>query len=285
MKPFKHLALFAKQQDTRVMQTLSAVYAHLQQQNYEVLLHQSAAHYLQISAHADNQICQQADAALVIGGDGSFLGAARLLAPHNVPLIGISLGRLGFLVDVAGDNPLPALDAILNGEFQQEQRSMLHADIYREQELLVSAIALNEVVLRVKDLVRMIEFETAVNDKFLNIQRADGMIVSTATGSTAYALSAGGPLLSPDTHAMLLLPICSHTFSSRPIVIDVSSKIRLALHRDNRHPAQLVCDGQVSFDIQLNDTINIASSEHRLTLLHPNDYDYFALVREKLGWG
>ena len=285
MVKFTRIGLFAKKHDDKVSSTVQAVYARLGAQATEVLVHKSAAAYLSdVDAVSSNVIGEKCAAAVVVGGDGSLLGAARKLAGYPVSLVGINLGRLGFLVDVSPGDELAQLDAILDGKYKQESRFLLQTQVIRKEEICFEDKALNDVVLRIKDVVRMIEFETYVDGRFVNLQRADGMIAASPTGSTAYALSAGGPVLHPSLQAIVLLAICSHTFSNRPIVIGNDSVVELRVCDQNPETAHLVCDGQVNFDVYPGDRILIKRNPETITLLHPEDYDYFTLLREKLHW-
>jgi len=283
---FRNVGLIAKQGEARVADTVRLISARLSALDVRVYLDATAAQLLDTAtACSTKDIGDHCEVAIVIGGDGSLLGAARALAPYQIPLIGVNLGRLGFLVDVPPDDDLCVLEAMLGGEHITEHRFLLRAELWRDKRRIFRERALNDVVLRIRELVRLIEFETHINGRFVSLQRADGMIAASPTGSTAYSLSCGGPVLTPDMQAILLLPICSHTFSSRPIVLSADSIVELVLRDDNREAAQLVCDGQVSFPLENGDVIRIRRSHEGVTLLHPTSYNFYGLLREKLGWG
>jgi NAD+ kinase len=220
------------------------------------------------------------DLIIVVGGDGTLLHTARELAPTDVPLLGINLGRLGFLVDISPDHLEGRLDQILAGEYHADTRAMLNvtSDGIRGR-------AVNDVVVHKWNSVRMIELETYIDGQFVNAQRSDGVIVSTPTGSTAYALSGGGPLVHPALDVLLIVPICPHTLSNRPIVVGGDSEIELRI-RDYEHElVRLTCDGQINLPLAEGQAIHIRRSRHRLKLLHPRGYDHYSILRAKLGWG
>ena len=213
-----------------------------------------------------------------------MLNAARSLADKNVPLIGINIGRLGFLADVSPDEIDTVLDDILSGKHIKEERFLLEAKVTRNNKVLFSGDAFNDVVVHVRDVARMIEFETRINGQFVNHQRADGLIISTPTGSTAYALSSGGPILQSNLDAIALVPICPHTLSSRPLVINSNAEVELVISETNQAIAQVTCDGQTSFDVENGDRISIKRKQHTITLLHPQGLNNFDILRAKLHW-
>lgn len=287
MLRFRTIGLIAKTDDDgQVAQTLDLIRRFLLDKGLNVVLDPSARCVLGSRASdRDGTIDSECDLAIVVGGDGTLLTAARALAAAGVPIIGVNLGRLGFLVDVSPDVVLERLEEILAGEFREERRFLIRAEIVRNGRLIQSAVALNDVVMRIKNVVRMIEFETWIDGAFVNIQRADGMVLSTPTGSTAYALSGGGPILHPSLAALLLLPICPHTLSSRPIVVDATSRVEIRICSGIREMGQVVSDGQSNIDVAAGDILRIERLPHHIQLIHPASYDYFAILREKLRWG
>ena len=221
-----------------------------------------------------------------MGGDGTLLNAARNLVDSNVPLLGVNLGRLGFLVDVSPDEITKRMHEILNGKFEEEHRILLNTTIHRHEGGANSiGDALNDVVIHKWEVARMIETETYINGKFVNNMRSDGLIVSTPTGSTAYALSAGGPILEPDMQAMIIVPICPHTMSYRPIVIDGDSKIEIYVRKNPHSHAQVTCDGQINLGVVSGDKISIRKKDKFVRLIHPCKHDHYHILREKLHWG
>lgn len=233
-----------------------------------------------IGASAGAQGCQLA---VVLGGDGTLLAAARALAPLDVPLLGVNLGRLGFLVDLSPAQALTSLGAILDGQHCMEERLVLDGTVTRGGQVLAGGTALNEVAVHKWDSLRAIELETRIAGRLLYRQRADGLIVSTPTGSTAYALSAGGPILYPDLRTLLVVPVCQHTLGIRPVVVGVQP-VTVTL-TDTRHAqARAVWDGHHSVALRGGDVIEIKARPRPLRLMHPQGYDYFELLRSKLHW-
>ena len=215
-----------------------------------------------------------------MGGDGTMLSVARSLSKAHVPLIGINRGRFGFLTDLRAEDMLVQIDRILAGDYIKESRMLLSAEVTRQNEVVFSSCALNDVVI--KSGVRLIELEVNIDGKFVYKQRSDGLIVSTPTGTTAYALSAGGPILHANLEAISLVPISPHTLSNRPIAVSSSSHIEVVLVQFDE--AQLSCDGQSQVELQVGDKINIVRAENAISLLHPSDYCYFDRLRNKLNW-
>ena len=225
------------------------------------------------------------DLGIVLGGDGTLLAATRILAGLDIPLLCINLGRLGFLADVSPAETFDVLPAILRGEFCVEERLLLDVELHRNGQLLGATTALNELALHKWDSLKMIEFETRSGGRLLNRQRADGLIVATPTGSTAYALSAGGPILYPNLRALVVVPICQHSLAIRPMVLGTEQPLEIELTNDNWSRARLVCDGQQSRPLEIGDRVLIRARERPLRLIHPVGYDYFELLRTKLHWG
>lgn len=236
-----------------------------------------------LAANRDD-LGQQADLAIVVGGDGSLLSAARTLAKYNTPVVGVNRGRLGFLADINPDELSQQVNAILDGEYQRDSRFLLDASVRREDKIVARADALNDVVVNSGTSAQMIEYELHINDIFVYRQRADGLIVSTPTGSTAYSLSGGGPIMHPTLDAMVLVPMFPHALSSRPIVVDGSSEIRIDILERNRIHPPVTCDGQVNMTVRPGDSVLISKKPHRLTLLHPKSQDFYASCRDKLRW-
>ena len=227
-------------------------------------------------------LAESCDLAVVVGGDGTLLSAARLFAEHNIPLLGVNLGRLGFLVDISPANIRNSVSAVLDGHYDEEHRFLLSAQVGGQP----PALAVNDVVLHKWNTARMIEFETWIDGRFVYTQRSDGLIVSTPTGSTAYALSGGGPLLAPGLDAITLVPICPHTLSNRPIVIDAASDIEISVcgHTDP-NDVRITCDGATSLTIAGGDKLVVHRHKTPVRLLHPVGHDHYDVLRAKLGWG
>ncbi|MEL6949501.1 MAG: NAD(+) kinase [Pseudomonadota bacterium] len=231
------------------------------------------------------ELADEADLFIAVGGDGTMLYAARLAVGHGIPLLGINLGRLGFLTDVSPDEIERSLQAVLDRRALTETRLLLEATVTRPDSEPSSGLALNDVVLGRREPGRMIDFETRVNGVFVNDHAGDGLIAATPTGSTAYALSCGGPIMQPQLDAITLVPICPHTLSDRPVVLPADSVIEVRRTERSQTHAEISLDGQFLAALTDADTLTIRASQHRLTLIHPPGYDYFELLRSKLNWG
>jgi NAD+ kinase len=284
---FGRIGIIGKQGDPTVKQTIRQLCVYLQESGREVLLEDTTCSLLEDPlppSTSQQELPCQTDLVIVVGGDGTMLRAARALALHDTPLLGINLGRLGFLTDISPAELRPKLAPILAGEFQQDERFLLRADMGDESRTNGDARALNDIVLHKWNIARMIEFETYINGQLVNDQRSDGLIVSTPTGSTAYALAGGGPLMHPSLNAMVLVPLCPHTLSNRPIVVDGNSEIEIHLGREHAEGVQLTCDGQVTLPVMEGEIIRIRKDERRIRLIHPLSHDYYSVLRAKLGW-
>lgn len=285
---FKTIGIMGKPKHQEVGETIMTLYRHLLDDGYSVLVEDSVASGIDVSA--DDQanwqtIGEKANLVIVVGGDGSMLYAARLMASYNIPLLGVNRGYLGFLTDIQPQQVTEKVSEVLAGEYTQERRFLLEADIEGDDSQERYSDALNDIVLYPGEISRMIEFEVYINDSFVYSLRGDGLIISTPTGSTAYSLSAGGPIMSPSINAISLVPMFPHTLSSRPISIDADSKVDIVFSQANENEARLSCDGQVRFPVVPGEKICIRKRKEDLWLLHPKDYDYFRLLRTKLGWG
>lgn len=285
MKVFTTAGIFSKQDGEAVKSTLEALYDFLVTQGLKVFMSTQAAHLLNHPPTPDEHLATQIDLAIVVGGDGTLLTAGRLLAAHHVPIVGVNLGRVGFLVDVLPAQMLEQMTAILQGDYLEDQRCLLKACAWRGEAKLGENIALNDVVLHARNKVRMIEFTTYIDGFFVNTQRADGLVISTPTGSTAYALSSGGPILHTSLDASILVPISPHTLTSRPIVIPNQSLIEIEMGSDRPVDALLSFDGHHDIPLVSGDRIKITASPQKMRLLHPRHYDYYHILRSKLHWG
>ena len=280
---FQHIALITKPDDPRLAETLLVLQRFLLSRGLHVHAGPNAIKLLgEGDHHAMDKAACDCDLAIVMGGDGTMLNAARELVQHDVPIVGVNLGRLGFLVDISPDEMLQSLASILQGEYLEDRRFLLEASIGQNR----TALAFNDVVLHKWNIARMIEFETWINGSFVESQRSDGIIISTPTGSTAYALSGGGPLLEPGLDAITLVPICPHTLSNRPIVVHGDSEITIDVTgRTNRQHVRITCDGQKNLDIREGEKLVIRKYPKAVRLFHPSNHDHFNLLRAKLGWG
>jgi len=284
---FSNIGIISKSDDPEIAGTVQALYKYLKAQSLEIRTDDVSASFLGSESAASSsmdEIASHCDLVIVVGGDGTILHAAHKIIQNEIPLLGINLGRLGFLAEISPQDIETQLDQILAGNYQQSKRIVLQASMIREGKTIGSCCAINDVVVHAKQMVRMIELESRVNNKHVNTLRADGYIVATPTGSTAYALSGGGPILHPDIDAIVLVPICPHTLSNRPIVVDASSRVEILLSEENRHTALASVDGQIDMDFMPGDTIVIEKSKHALHLIQPKNYDYFDVLRVKLRW-
>ena len=280
-KKFKHIALIGRV-GKKSSDTLETVADYLIQKKLAVFIEENTASMMtknNLPTFCEEKIPSEIDLMIVVGGDGSLLNAAHCALPHNLPVLGINRGHLGFLTDIH-PNELSKISDVLSGKYTTEKRFLLKAN-NNEKHL---GIALNDVVLLPGDTAQLIEFDVFINDQFVCHQRADGLIVATPTGSTAYALSGGGPILHPQLDAIVLVPMFPQTLSNRPIVVEGNSKIELLIHDENETSPCISCDGQQRIMIQPGSRITISKNEKTLQLIHPENYEYFTTLREKLGW-
>ncbi|MCI0400793.1 MAG: NAD(+) kinase [Gammaproteobacteria bacterium] len=288
MQKFKRVGLIAKGGAIEIRGTLRSLMEFLKSRGLAIVTDAACADLLpksQVEIVERRVLGGTCDLAIAIGGDGTMLNAARLLSDHDVPLLGINLGRLGFLADLSPDAINETLARILNGEFVEDRRFLLHSQVVRDGQAVMEGDALNDVVIHKQNVARLVEFETYINNTFVYSQRSDGMIVSTPTGSTAYALSGGGPLLNPDLDAIVLVPICPHTISNRPIVVDGGSRIEIVVGTREIDHARLTCDGEIAEQLLPGDHILIFKKTKQIRLIHPAGHDHYAILRAKLQWG
>ena len=284
-KPIRAAALIGKYRSPEIAESVLALADYLQGYGVKVLVEGGTAESMTNGGHAPisfETIGAEADVAIVIGGDGTMLDAARRLAQYDVPLVGVNQGRLGFMTDISRHDMLSGIGDLLAGRFIEERRFLLDATVRRDGELMFQVLAFNDVVVNRGELGRMIEIEVKVDGEFLYVLRADGMIVATPTGSTAYALSANGPILHPSVPGIAVVPLCPHALSNRPITIPDKSVIELTLLPP--YDASMHFDGQARFDARAGDCVRLARADQTVILLHPPGYSYFAMLREKLHW-
>ncbi len=284
---FKTIGIIGKDSDPRIIETISSLHQFLEKKSYTVIIDTRCADLLatdSVKSCKPDTLGALCDLVIAIGGDGTFLGAARAIVDYNIPLIGINLGRLGFLVDISPGQMQSKLDSILNGNYLEEKRFLLHTKIIRNHEVIHQETAVNEVVIHRWVTPSMIEIVTHINGIYLNSQRSDGLIISTPTGSTAYSLSAGGPIIHPSLNALVLVPLNPHTFSNRPIVLDDSSKIEISFCQTTQINALVTCDHLEIPEVLISDKILIKKMPNPIRILHPEDHDYFNILRKKLSW-
>ncbi|SCC62945.1 NAD(+) kinase [Kosakonia oryziphila] len=287
---FKCIGIVGHPRHPTALTTHEMLYRWLHEQGYDVIVEQQIAQELQLTNVRTGTLAdigQQADLAVVVGGDGNMLGAARTLARYDIQVIGINRGNLGFLTDLDPDNAQQQLADVLEGHYIAEKRFLLEVQVCQQSSLPECqkriSTAINEVVLHPGKVAHMIEFEVYIDETFAFSQRSDGLIISTPTGSTAYSLSAGGPILTPSLDAITLVPMFPHTLSARPLVINSSSTIRLRFS-NRRSDLEISCDSQIALPIQDGEDVLIRRSDYYLNLVHPKDYSYFNTLSSKLGW-
>ncbi|WP_373767259.1 NAD(+) kinase [Glaesserella sp.] len=285
-RKFKTIAIVGKPRHDIALETHLAVYNWLKDRQYNVLVEAKIAQQLNLpNPMSIPDIGEWADLVIVIGGDGNMLGMARQLASYRVPMIGINRGNLGFLTDIAPQTAFEQLHSSLEcGEFIIEERFLLEAKIEENGKIVESNNALNEVVVHSSQIARTIDFEVYIDGKFAFSQRSDGLIIATPTGSTAYSLSAGGPILTPNMNAIALVPMNPHSLSSRPLVVDGDSVISLRFAKYNQPNLVISCDSQRLLPFDTENRIIVQKSPDKLRLLHLKDYNYFNVLGSKLGW-
>lgn len=285
---FAAVALLGNPADGRVQDSLRVLATHLLEGGIRVLVVDSMPAEV-VPAAADRlpveELARQAALVVTVGGDGSMLYAARRVAAHGVALLGINRGRLGFLADVGPGEMLALLDEVLRGEYASEQRMMLRAEIVDGRRLVGGGLALNDIVVTRDDPGRMLEIRTSIDGRYVNTQRGDGLIVATATGSTAYSLSCGGPIVAPSLDAIMLVPICPHTLSERPIIVPATVTTEIVLSEGHSIRAGVTCDGELAGELLPGRCLRVQAAAERVEMLHPRNYDYFRILREKLHWG
>jgi len=282
---FKTVAILGRHHDLRVAEPLAVLAVYLTEADIEVIAVSDAATDLPVRGVPEKQIAGLADLIIAVGGDGTMLYAAGLAREHDVPLLGINRGRLGFLADVTPDEMLQSLDRILDGEFSRESRLLLEARLVNSDGNVVTAFALNDIVLQRYGTGRMVDFQTSIAKKHVNTHSGDGLIVATPTGSTAYALSCGGPIVEPQLEAVVVVPICPHTLSDRPIVVPANLEIEVKLLERIDTKAVVTADGHSLCAMTAKDRLLISAADTRITLIHPPGYDFYEILRSKLLWG
>jgi NAD+ kinase len=286
--PVRLCALVGRFSDPRVAESVNALVPHLLSRQVQVIVSDETAFSGSdpgIVRMPEQQIGQHADLVIAIGGDGTLLYAAGLVARHKVPLLGVNRGRLGFLTDVMPQNMFPCIDAALEGKLRVDERPLLAACLSYADGRVVEALALNDVVMQKLVTGRMLDFETYLDGTYVNTHAGDGVVVATPTGSTAYALSCGGPIIEPHLDVVVVAPICPHTLSDRPIVVSAHSEVEVKLLERPDTRAQVTCDGTVLGELEPGDRLTIKAAAEKITLLHPAGHDYYRLLRSKLHWG
>jgi NAD+ kinase len=288
MSHFKRIGLLGSLDVAEVKESLQKLESFLVSQGREVIYEEQAAKLVDWTVDKMLPIDELAgviDLGIVVGGDGSMLSACRKMAASGIPLLGINRGRLGFLTDISPDEIEARVMPVLNGEYKQTRRFMLETSVTRNGQQIGTGTALNDIVLHPGMSVRMMTFELYVDGEFVYSQRSDGLIVATPTGSTAYALSAGGPLLFPELDAIVVVPLNPHTLSSRPIALHGDAQIELRVSSRNELHPLITCDGHNDFMTEPGDIITIQKHANDIQLIHPKDNNFYGVCRSKLGWG
>ena len=288
MTHFKRIGLLGSLDVAEVKESLQKLESFLVSQGREVVYEEQAAKLVDWTVDKTLPIEEFAgviDLGIVVGGDGSMLSACRKMAASSIPLLGINCGRLGFLTDISPDEIEARVMPVLNGEYKQTRRFMLETSVTRDGQQIGTGTALNDIVLHPGMSVRMMTFELYVDGEFVYSQRSDGLIVATPTGSTAYALSAGGPLLFPELDAIVVVPLNPHTLSSRPIALHGDAQIELRVSSRNELHPLITCDGHNDFTTEPGDIITIQKHANDIQLIHPKDNNFYGVCRSKLGWG
>jgi len=287
---FNKIGIFGKYKGTQSWELIEKLLTYLQNSNQEACLDSfTCKGFPTKNFNAEmlprEEILKNIDLAIVVGGDGTFLDVARSIVDNDIPILGVNLGRLGFLTDISPNFMCEMLDEVLADNFSTEQRNLLQVRISSDNKVLFEQIAMNDIVLHKGESPRMIEFETFINNQFFNSQRSDGMIVSTPTGSTAYSLSAGGPILDPSLNVVSLVSINPHTMSNRPVVIGGDSTIEIKPHSSCSGSATIICDGQIIFPFNAVHEVIIRRHPKFITMIHPQNHNHYELLRAKLNWG
>ena len=288
MSEFKRIGLVGRPGHSGVITSMSRLIAYLGSKNLSIMMDDATSELMEnttAEVGSRMQLSASCDLVVVVGGDGSMLNVAKHVASEGVPVIGINRGNLGFLTDILPDEIETQLDEVLAGKFTVENRFLLDAVLNGAEENKALGSALNDVVLHPGKAAQMIEFELFVNGKFVYSQESDGLIVATPTGSTAYSLSAGGPIMHPDLNAVVLVPMYPHSLSSRPIVIDGDCEIKLVVAAKESLQPQVSCDGDVCYTASAGDEIIVTKKSVPLKLIHPNNHSFYQTCRSKLGWG
>jgi NAD+ kinase len=267
---FRNIVIVGKPDDPRVTEPTEQLRAHLAAAGVNLLAREEI----------DN-----ADLVIAIGGDGTMLYASRLGRESGTPILGINRGRLGFLADVTPEEMLTSVDHVLQGNYSTDSRLLLEATMLRNNGDQEVAYALNDIVLQRRETGRMVDFETRIAGQYVNTHSGDGLVIATPTGSTAYALSCGGPIIEPQLDAVVVVPICPHTLTDRPIVISASQSVEVSLLQRDDTKAEITVDGYSMGDIWPGDKLQISAANNRVTLVHPPGYDFYGILRSKLFWG
>lgn len=281
----KRVAILGRHSDPHVAEPMTLLVEHLTKAGITVLASNEMKLDLPVERVAEDKLAPACDLMIAIGGDGTMLYAGRLARDTGVPVLGVNRGRLGFLADVSPDEMIDGVENVLKGNYSLESRVLLRAELQRADGDTITATAFNDVVVQRYETGRMVDMVTSIDGTYVNTQSGDGLIVSTPTGSTAYALSCGGPIIDPRLDAVVIVPICPHTLTIRPLVVSSRQTISIRVLQRKETKAEVVIDGNSIGTIGPDDCLEICESETRMQLVHPPNYDYFGILRSKLFWG
>lgn len=282
---FPNIAILGRHHDPRVAEPMQILTRYLAKAGVNVLAADSLQLELAVTRMQETDLCDVADLIIAIGGDGTMLYAGRLARESGTPILGINRGRLGFLADVTPDEMINSVEQVLHGNYTRDSRMLLEARLLTDTGTESTAFALNDVVLQRRETGRMVDFSTRIAGKYVNTHSGDGLIIATPTGSTAYALSCGGPIIEPELNAVAVVPICPHTLTDRPLVISAEQTIEVVLLERDDTLAEVTVDGFSMGEIRPRDRLVISAAEQRITLVHPPSYDFYGILRSKLFWG
>lgn len=287
---FNTIGIIGKYGDADVSETMALVLQVVDDLGAKALLDESTTQHCPMSlSHyqrvARETLVAQSDLVIAVGGDGSFLASGRSAMRYGKPIVGVNMGRLGFLTDISPSEIPFVLHEVLIGKYQHEARTVLKAQVVRDGKIIAEEIGINDIVIHKRSVSRMVELDVYLDNRFLSAYFADGLIVASPTGSTAYALSSGGPILQGNLEALLLVPICPHTLTQRPIVIDAKTQQRIEVSKNNDTDLQVSVDGQKEIPLMPCDSVLITQYEKKLNIYHPCDYDQLRRIRQKLHWG
>lgn len=282
---FDNIAILGRHDDARVAEAMQIITPYLAKAGIKVFAANEMRLDLPVTRLDEAELCNVADLVIAIGGDGTMLYASQIVRESGIPILGINRGRLGFLADVTPDEMIASVEQVLGGHYTRDSRMLLEARLTTESGEETTAFALNDVVLKRRETGRMVDFSTRVDGVFVNTHSGDGMIVATPTGSTAYSLSCGGPIISPQLDVVVVVPVCPHTLTDRPIVIPANQSIEVVLLERDETKASITVDGRSMGEITPVDRLIISKAERRITLVHPPSYDFYGILRSKLFWG
>ncbi|MCJ7501921.1 MAG: NAD(+)/NADH kinase [Acidobacteriia bacterium] len=282
----KRIGIISKPKKTEIREIVPSLTQWLRERNVEVFLDKETASLLESGEKSlsRNEMPSQVDLLVVLGGDGTLLAAARALNRKPVPILAVNLGGLGFLTVITREELYPTLELVLAGNFKTERRVQIEGELVRADEVISSFLALNDVVLNKGAIARILDFDVLVNGRFISTYKSDGLIVSTPTGSTAYSLAAGGPIVTPAVEAFVVTPICAHTLTNRPLVLPDSVQIEVVV-KSQREVAYLTVDGQMGIATHSDDTVRLKKASSCVEIIQPPNKDYFEILRQKLKWG